>query len=143
MSEFKIPNGYGDEITFMSGVEFIDVDVQVNELDNEIKYFELSIEQAKELILFLQEKIAVAESKIPNELLKDTFEYYLKNSPDIVGCKKENDLYYTFLYKHIPCAGLVTHIIDKTTLQIMPVQIKDDIGNGFGAAIYKHFNRRN
>lgn len=61
MSEFKIPNGYGDEITFMSGVEFIDVDVQVNELDNEIKYFELSIEQAKWLILFLQEKIKIAE----------------------------------------------------------------------------------
>lgn len=53
MSEFKISDGL-NEITFKSSDDFMEVKYASQD---EQRFFDLSIEQATELIVFLQEKI--------------------------------------------------------------------------------------
>lgn len=59
MSEFIFSDGIQNEITIRSGNPFLSIEVDLDK--STYAYFDLEIEQAKNLVLFLNEKIALAE----------------------------------------------------------------------------------
>lgn len=54
---------------------------------------------------------------------------------------KEHDLAYTFWYNEIHCFGRVTIVPRHICLDIMPSNIRDNIGNGCGMMVSKMFDR--